>query len=231
MKKYSVLRFPGFKEKAVTLSYDDSPIYDRKLIEIMDKNGLKGTFNINSGRFVNPGEIYLTKEEALELYKDSGHEVAVHGRNHLYLPDIDTAMVVDDIINDRIALEEMFGGVITGMAYAYGAYNDSVVDVLKMCGIEYARTINATESFEQLDANMTQLITDVQSVDEQISGLTVANNKIVENIVQLSALTEEVSASAGEMGNLTDSSKNLAEQVKGSVEHIKDRTDSLKEFM
>lgn len=148
MKKYSVLRFPGFKEKAVTLSYDDSPIYDRKLIEIMDKNGLKGTFNINSGRFVNPGERYLTKEEALELYKDSGHEVAVHGRNHLYLPDIDTAMVVDDIINDRIALEEMFGGVITGMAYAYGAYNDSVVDVLKMCGIEYARTTKATECFD-----------------------------------------------------------------------------------
>ena len=91
--------------------------------------------------------------------------------------------------------------------------------------------MSASESFEQLDENMTQLITDVQSVDTQISGLTIANNKIVENIVQLSALTEEVSASAGEMGNLTDSSKNLAEQVKGSVEHIKDRTDSLKEFM
>lgn len=148
MKKYSILRFPGFRDKAVTLSYDDSPVYDKKLIEIMDRHGLKGTFNINSGRFVNPGEIYLTKEEALALYKNSGHEVAVHGQNHLYLPDIDTAMAVEEVINDRKALEEMFGGVITGMAYAYGAYNDAVVDVLRMCGIEYSRTTKATEGFD-----------------------------------------------------------------------------------
>ena len=148
MKKYSILRFPGFKDKAVTLSYYDSPVYDKKLIEIMDKHGLKGTFNINSGRFVNPGKVYLTKEEAIELYKNSGHEVAVHGQNHLYLPDIDTAMAVEDVINDRKELEKMFGGVITGMAYAYGAFNDSVVEVLKICGIEYSRTTKATESFD-----------------------------------------------------------------------------------
>ena len=45
------LRFPKGKSLAVTLSYDDGVKQDRQLIEIMKKNGLKGTFNLNSGLF------------------------------------------------------------------------------------------------------------------------------------------------------------------------------------
>lgn len=45
------MRFPGFKLKALTLSYDDGVRQDKRLIEIMQKHGLKGTFNINGGLF------------------------------------------------------------------------------------------------------------------------------------------------------------------------------------
>ena len=45
------MRFPGGKAKTVTLSYDDGVVYDIRLMEIMDKYGLKGTFNINAGLF------------------------------------------------------------------------------------------------------------------------------------------------------------------------------------
>ena len=45
------MRFPGFKYKALTLSYDDDVIFDKKLMEILDKHGLKCTFNLNSGLF------------------------------------------------------------------------------------------------------------------------------------------------------------------------------------
>ena len=37
------------KMKAVTFSYDDCVLQDKRLIEILDKYGLKCTFNINSG--------------------------------------------------------------------------------------------------------------------------------------------------------------------------------------
>ena len=43
--------FPEFKTKALTLSYDDAVRQDKRLIGIMKKHGLKGTFNINSGKF------------------------------------------------------------------------------------------------------------------------------------------------------------------------------------
>ena len=42
------MRFPGGKAKALTLSYDDGVRQDKKLIEIFNKNGIKGTFNVNS---------------------------------------------------------------------------------------------------------------------------------------------------------------------------------------
>lgn len=146
--RYTFMRFPGFKDKAVTLSYDDGVVYDKRLIEIMDKNGLKGTFNINSGLFSEDGERRLTMQQAKELYTDSGHEVAIHGKRHLHLTDVPTALAVDDVLNDRIALEELFGTVITGMAYPYGLYDDNVVEILQKCGIEYARTTVSTGKFD-----------------------------------------------------------------------------------
>ncbi len=145
---YMFMRFPGFKSRALTLSYDDGAIYDKRLIDIMNKNGLKGTFNINSGFLIDNAERELTNEQTVRLYLESGNEVAVHGKKHLYLTELPSAMAVDEILNDRIALEEMFGTIVSGMAYAYGSYNDRIVGILKDCGIEYARTVVSTERFD-----------------------------------------------------------------------------------
>ena len=48
---YRFLRFPDFRYKAVTLSYDDGVVFDKKLIQILDEYGLKCTFNLNSERY------------------------------------------------------------------------------------------------------------------------------------------------------------------------------------
>lgn len=146
--EHTFMRFPNFRRKALTLSYDDGVVYDEKLIRIMDKYGLKGTFNINSGLFSEDGQRRMTKQQALEIYSNSGHEVAIHGKEHLSLPAHASVKVIDEILQDRIALEEMFGTFVTGMAYALGRYDDNVVDILKKCGVEYARTVISTESFD-----------------------------------------------------------------------------------
>ena len=39
------------KKKAFTLSFDDGIMQDARAIEILDKYGLKATFNLNSGRW------------------------------------------------------------------------------------------------------------------------------------------------------------------------------------
>ena len=147
--RYSFLRFPGFRLKALTLSYDDGSVHDKRLVEIMSKNGLKGTFNINSGLFADkPGMWRMTGEEAIALYTSTGNEAAVHGYKHLSLAEVDPAMAVSDVLSDRIALEKLLGRPVRGMAYANGSFSDSVVEILKNCGIVYARTIDSTENFD-----------------------------------------------------------------------------------
>lgn len=154
--------FKGGKRKVMTLSYDDGVVQDIRLSEIMKKYGLKGTFNLNSGLFLEDAstrEQYygrMTVEEAKKLYIGSGNEVAVHGYRHKSLGRITEAEATYDIIKDRECLEEIFGYPMRGMAYAYGTYNAEILNVLKSCGIAYSRTTKSTHGFN-LPANWLEL--------------------------------------------------------------------------
>lgn len=150
------MRFPEGKKKALTLSYDDGVESDIGLIEIMKQNGLLGTFNINSGVFAAEGTVYpkgtisrrMSRSQIISAYKDSGMEVAVHSFTHPYLEHLPTSLCNYEIMRDRLELEEMFGGIIRGMAYPFGTFSDGVIEVLKSCGIAYARTTVSTEKFD-----------------------------------------------------------------------------------
>ena len=144
------------KRKVLTLSYDDGVIFDKRLMEILDKNGIKCTFNINSGCYYDENKEgswnrRLTREDAIKLYKDSGHEVAIHALNHPHLEHMDSSSVVYEITKDRENLENDFGTIVRGMAYPYGTYNSEVVEVLKMCKVAYARTVEPTRKFNLPD--------------------------------------------------------------------------------
>ncbi len=145
---HSFLRFPNFRKKALTLSYDDGVIYDEKLIAIMNEHGLKGTFNLNAGRFDEPHPRLLGEKRAVALYKDSGHEVAVHSYTHPSLAELPEPSVAWEVLADRKRLEETFGVTVRGMAYPNGSYDDRVVEILKKCGIVYSRTVVSTEKFD-----------------------------------------------------------------------------------
>lgn len=144
------LRFPGGKCKALTLSYDDGIRQDKRLVEILNKNGLKCTFNINSGMYgsieeANSEKGRMSLEEMKGLY--DGHEVAVHGLEHPFLEQLPLQAATAEILQDRLNLERDFGGMIRGMAYPYGTFNDDVVAAARSCGIAYSRTVKSTGNF------------------------------------------------------------------------------------
>lgn len=147
------MRFKDNKSKVLTLSYDDGVVQDIRLMDIMNKHGLKGTFNLNSGLYMPEDQerekFYgkLKRSEALNLYKDSGHEVAVHGFKHQFLHRLESVDVINEILEDRKAIERDYGTIARGMAYSYGTYNDEVIRLLKNCGICYSRTVDSTEWF------------------------------------------------------------------------------------
>lgn len=153
---YYQLRYPKGLRKALTLSYDDGVEQDIRLMDILDKNGIRCTFNLNSGCYAAEGTVYpagtihrrMPKSQVTELYRNPNHEVAVHCLTHASLVELPKDHMVVELMEDKKNLEQQFGGIITGMAYPFGTYNDDVVDVLKTCGFRFARTVNATGGFD-----------------------------------------------------------------------------------
>ncbi len=153
---YYYMRFPGGKPKAITLSYDDGVEQDIRLIRLMEQYGFKGTFNLNAGLFApedkiyEPGKVHrrLPLSKIREVYSSPQVEVACHGFKHLRMERLQGIDAMSEIIADRRALEALFDRMIPGMAYAYGTYNDQAVEVLRLAGIRYARTVESTERFD-----------------------------------------------------------------------------------
>lgn len=89
----------------------------------------------------------------------------------------------------------------------------------------------AAEAFETLLNNMSVLIKDIDEIDQRIFGLTDSNNKLVDNIMQLSAATEEVTASADQVKEMSESSLNFANTVKAAINKIEGSSEDLKQYL
>ena len=147
------------KKKAITFSYDDGVTQDIRLIEILNRYGLKGTFNLNSGKLGQTGSVSVDglpvlhnkvpAEKVKEIY--AGHEVAVHTVNHPCLTCLSEEDIVREVEEDRKTLSELCGYPVTGMAYPCGGINNDerVWDVLRRrTPIRFSRTITSSHSFD-----------------------------------------------------------------------------------
>jgi len=152
--EYIAIRFPGGKPKALTLSYDDGVTTDIRLLHAMERAGIKGTFNINSGLFAQQEREYpegkwgrMTLGQCRQLYRSDCVEVAAHGMTHPHFEKLPGGVMVEQILSDRKNLEQQFGAMVRGMAYPYGTFSDDVVEAARLCGIVYSRTTRSTKSF------------------------------------------------------------------------------------
>ncbi|MBO5356486.1 MAG: polysaccharide deacetylase family protein [Clostridia bacterium] len=150
------------KKKAITFSFDDGVTQDIRLIEILDKYGLKCTFNLNSeflglegtldrnGRTVRHDKIARNKIK--EVYKN--HEVAVHTLTHPFLPSLDEKEIIRQVENDRQNLSEICGYEVVSMAYPCGGENndDRVAEIIRNnTGVRLARGLESTYNFDLQD--------------------------------------------------------------------------------
>lgn len=135
--------FPGGKHKALTMSYDDGRIYDRRLVEIFNRYGIKGTFHLNSCFLDNPG--YVSRSEVKSLY--AGHEVACHTASHPTIARCPMTEVIRQVLDDRKNLEDLTGYPVRGLSYPNGSYNKAIQSVLPSLGIAYSRIVGDTHDF------------------------------------------------------------------------------------
>ena len=147
------------KKKAVTFSYDDGITQDVRLIELLNKYGLKCTFNLNSELFsvqrlpmrVGKRIAHYTVAEGQvrEIYE--GHEVAVHTLTHQSLTKCSDEEVRRQVEEDRLNLSRLVGYEVVGMAYPNGSsYADERVEriIREETGVKYSRGTRCTGGFD-----------------------------------------------------------------------------------
>lgn len=89
----------------------------------------------------------------------------------------------------------------------------------------------AADAFETLLSNMSGLIQNINEIDDRIFALTDSNNNLVDNIIQLSAATEEVTASADQVREMSENSLKYANTVKTAINKIEGSSEDLKQYL
>lgn len=138
--------YPNGKTKALTFSYDDNQIHDRRLIEMLNHYGLCATFHLNSG-MIGKKDAYnefITWDELSVLYR--GHEVACHGYHHPFFRQLPLGELQYEILEDKRCLEKAVKYVVRGMSYPFGDYSEETIRIARALGIEYSRTVAATNN-------------------------------------------------------------------------------------
>lgn len=143
--------YPGGKDKAFSLSYDDGVLQDIRFVSLLNRYGLKGTFNLNSGlmrsefTWIHESGIPVTRlseSAARTLY--AGHEVASHTLTHPYMESLSHGELLFQLTTDRRNLQELFGREIHGFAVPFLYYSREIAACVREAGFEYARISEET---------------------------------------------------------------------------------------
>ncbi len=148
-----MLTFPGGKTKCLTFSYDDGIFQDMRLVQLFNLHGIKGTFNLNSGKMSRVDVWqnqdvqvrHMEPEHLKELYL--GQEVAVHTVHHKHLYALSDEELSAELAQDKIALENLFGYPIYGMAYPFGDCDERIEAAVAKEGLYYGRCVQTTGTF------------------------------------------------------------------------------------
>ena len=146
--------YPYGKKKAFNVTYDDGVLQDVRFVALLNRYGLKGTFNLNSALMENEFEwIHETGCVVKRLKTDvvkslyAGHEVASHTLNHPYMHDLSKEGVMWELSQDKRNLEALFGEKIKGFAVPFDYYSDLIEECVKECGFTYGRISEMSDSF------------------------------------------------------------------------------------
>ena len=135
--------------KYFLLSFDDGTVYDKRFVDLLNRYGIKGTFNLNSGledfvwyyedRFPVRRQIL---SETVEQYR--GHEIASHSLHHHWLNTLSPPQISREIGEDCTVLKNIFGLREIGFGVPFTACTEREIKLIR----KYVRYIRLSEFAE-----------------------------------------------------------------------------------
>jgi len=181
--------YPGGKKKAFNITYDDGVLQDVRFVQLLNKYGIKGTFNLNSQlmqeefAWTHPHGMQvkrLSPQAAKNLY--DGHEIASHTLTHPYMHALSDEELYRQLKEDKENLENLFGREVKGFAVPFDYYDDRIADCAKACGFAYARKSEFTGNFTpcadlyhwktgiyHIDPDLTTFVADFLNTQEELA--------------------------------------------------------------
>lgn len=151
--KHIRFRWPDWNSGALTSSWDDGTEFDRKLVAIFNRHGLKSSFYLNSGALgKTAGESgwknYVAAGDVATLYR--GHEVGSHTISHPHPWQVPDEILRLEFLGDRLRLEELTGYPVRGGVIPYGwpVGNTLLPDQLGAWGFRYLRYSELNDRFD-----------------------------------------------------------------------------------
>lgn len=102
---------------------------------------------------------------------------------------------------------------------------------VEAAGVQEQMIEQVSESFDNLSGNVNELITEIENIDQLLINLSEANNQIVDNISDLSATTEEVTASSLQATEMTMDNLTQAEIAKEELTNVLTVSRRLEKYM
>lgn len=137
--------------KILILSFDDGTIYDKRFVELLNKYGIKATFNLNSGledfiwyyedRFPIRRQVLA---DTVEQYR--GHEIASHSLHHHWLNTLTPPQLSREVGEDAAALKKLFGLKEIGFGVPFTACDEREIRIIKKY-VRYIRLSAFSDSF------------------------------------------------------------------------------------
>lgn len=137
--------------KIFIFSFDDGTVWDGRFVELLNKYGMKATFNLNSGleEFVwyYEDRFPVRRQKLAETAQQyRGHEVASHSLTHPWLNSLTPPQLSREVGEDCAALKEIFGLSEIGFGVPFTACNAREINIIRKY-VRYIRLSEFSDSF------------------------------------------------------------------------------------
>jgi peptidoglycan/xylan/chitin deacetylase (PgdA/CDA1 family) len=124
--------------KPVLITVDDGYLDDiEQILPVLQREGLKATFFVITGRFHVGG--FMNEGQVRQL-DQAGMDIGDHTHTHVDLRLLDPGERSRQIAGSRGELEKVLGHPVYSFAYPFGKYDDNVVEAVRRAGFTFAYT-------------------------------------------------------------------------------------------
>lgn len=109
--------------------------------------------------------------------------------------------------------------------------SDAVERSVQAAGVQDQMIEQVSQSFDEMSQNVNGLISEIENIDTLLTNLSESNNQIVDNISNLSATTEEVTASSMQATEMTVENLDNAESAKNELSNVLNVSHQLDKYM